>query len=219
MFNLDVFTKDADIGKKLLIGSLLVLTGFGIIAILGWMMEIIREVQRGEEPALPEFDDIGMFFMDGLKLMAVGVVWSLPVAILVVLLTTVGIGSASFFNNADDAAMLLVIINLCVVGLVFAYLVPVFVLFVPAAGLLAENGDLKEALDPRNAIAIFRTNPGGFLLAMLLGAAVNSVMGSIGAILCLVGIYPAMVVSYALQGQFYGNAYRNAKKNKTNMEI
>jgi hypothetical protein len=215
MVNLDVFTKDADIGKKLLIGSLLVLTGFGIIAILGWMMEIIRKVQRGEEPALPEFDDIGTLFMDGLKLMAVGVVWSLPVAILVVVLTTVGIGSASFFNNADDAAMLLVIINLCVVGLVFAYLVPVFVLFVPAAGLLAENGDLKEALDPRNAIAIFRTNPGGFLLAMLLGTAVNSVMGSIGAILCLIGIYPAMVVSYALQGQFYGNAYRDAKKNKT----
>jgi hypothetical protein len=46
---------------------------------------------------------------------------------------------------------------------------------------------------------------------MLLGAAVNSLMGSIGAILCLIGIYPAMVVSYALQGQFFGKAYRDAK--------
>jgi hypothetical protein len=211
MFNIDVITKDPDIAKKLLIGSLLVLSGIGIFALLGWMMEIVREVQRGEEPALPPFDDIGTLFIDGLKLSAIGVVWSLPVALIVVVVVVLGIGSTSFFNNSDDAAMALIILNFCVVGLVFIYMIPLFALFAPATGLLAETGDLKQALDPRKALAIFRTNPGGFLLAMLLGAAVNSLMGSIGAILCLIGIYPAMVVSYALQGQFFGKAYRDAK--------
>ena len=211
MLNLDVITKDPDIGKKLLIGSLLALTGIGIIALLGWMLEIMRKIQRGEEPTLPAFDDIGTLFIDGLKVTAIGVVWSLPVAIVVVALTVVSIGATTFFNNPDDAAMLIVVMNLCIVGLVFIFLIPMFALFVPAAGLLAETGNLKEALNPKNAIAIFRTNPGGFLLAMLLGTAVNSLLGSIGSLLCLIGIYPALTLSYALQGQFFGNAYRDAK--------
>lgn len=212
MVNFDVFTKDPDIAKKLLIGSLLVLSGIGMIAVMGWMLAIMRQVQRGDEPTLPPFEDFGNLFVDGLKLLGIGVVWSLPVAVFVVLMTIAGIAAPSFMNNADDAAMLLIILNLCIVGLVFAFLVPVFILFVPAAGHLAETGELKEALDPRRALATFRTNPGGFLLAMLLGSAVNSLLGSIGAVLCLIGVYPAFVVSYALQGQFYGNAYRDARQ-------
>jgi hypothetical protein len=211
MVNFDVITKDPDIGKKLVIGSLLVLTGIGIFAVLGWMLEIMRRTQRGEPPALPDFDDIGTLFIDGLKLSAIGAVWSLPAAIAVVIMTLVIIFSTTLFDNPDDAAMLIIVMNFCVVGLVFIILIPILILFVPAAGHLAETGNLREALSPRRALAVFRTNPGGFLLAMLLGLAANSLLGSIGALLCLVGIYPATVVSYALQGQFYGNAYRDSK--------
>ena len=45
MFNFDAFTNDSEIAKKLLIGSLLVLTGIGLLAVLGWMIEIMRRVQ------------------------------------------------------------------------------------------------------------------------------------------------------------------------------
>ena len=209
MLNIDVITKDPDIAKKLLIGSLLAATGIGMLAILGWMMEIMRAIQRGEEPVMPDWDNIGEFFIDGLKATAVGVIWSLPVTLIVVALTLLTTFATTMFNNADDAVLLVVVLNFCIVGLIFVYLIPMFALYIPALGVLADTGEIRQAIDVRRAWNIFRANPSGILVAAVLSLAVNSVLGSIGTILCLIGIYPAFVVSYALQGQFFGKAYRD----------
>ena len=209
MLNLDVITKDPDIAKKLLIGSLLAATGIGMLAILGWMMEIMRAVKRGEEPTLPAWDNIGQFFIEGLKATAVGIIWSLPVTLIVTLMT-LGIAFApAMFNNAEDMVLPIVIANFCIVGLIFIYLIPMFALYVPALGVLAETGEIRQAINVKRAWQIFRANPAGILVAVVFSLAINSVLGSIGSILCLIGIYPAFVISYALQGQLYGNAYRD----------
>ncbi|HUF38827.1 MAG TPA: DUF4013 domain-containing protein [Anaerolineales bacterium] len=219
MLNFEVITKDPEIGKKLLIGSLLALSGVGLIALVGWMLEIIRRVQRDEPPELPAFDEIGTLFVDGLKAMAIGLAWSLPIALPVIAMALVIVFLTGSSNNPDDLVGPIVLLNFCIVGLVFVFTILVLILVVPAFGLLAETGDLKQAIDPRKAIAIFRINPGGFLLAALLGLMINSLLGSLGSILCLVGIYPAMTLSYALQGQLFGKAYRDSKKNKIDTEI
>jgi len=219
MFNLDVITKDSDIGKKLLIGSLLALGGIGLLALLGWMLEIMRRVDEGDDFSLPDFDDIGAYLLDGLRSVAVAFIWALPLLLVIVLVTILAVFVPTFFADPDDAALLIIVLNFCVVGLVLISILPMLVLLIPAMGRLADSGSIREALSISKSVALFRANPGGFLIAGLLGALVNSALGSIGAILCLVGIYPAMVISYALQGQLFGAAYRDAKASLANADL
>jgi len=211
MLNLDAFTKDSDIVRKLLIGGLLAMTGIGMLAILGWMLEIMRRAQR-QDTSLPAFDDIGGYFMDGLRASAVALIWSLPLIVIVTGMSLFSAAAPGLFTSEDDAAIVIIILTFCIVGLIFISLIPMLVLLVPAMGTLAETGSVREAISIGRAFRIFKANPVGFILAGLLGSVLNSVLASVGAILCLVGVFPAAVISYGLQGQLYGNAYREARK-------
>lgn len=219
MFNFDVFTKDPDIAKKLLIGSLLALTGVGLLAIMGWMLEIMRQVHAGKEPALPDFENIGGYFVDGLKVTAVGVIWSLPLVIIVTVFAMLATLAPAMFASGDDAALVIMLSTFCIVGLTFVLVIPLLVLLIPAMGRLAETDSIREAINVKAVFRLIRANPGGFLVAGLLGTLVNSLLGSIGMMLCLIGFYPATVVSYAIQGQLFGKAYADATRNLGYMSV
>src|SRR3989304_589343 len=75
-------TQDKDWIKKILIGAVLVLTGIGMVPVLGWALEITRRVIRGDTDLLPEWTEFGKFIVDGLKLILGALVWSLPFAVL-----------------------------------------------------------------------------------------------------------------------------------------
>lgn len=213
MFNLEVITKDSDIARKLLVGSLLALTGVGLFALLGWAMEIMRRIDAADDYTLPDFDDIGTYFIDGLKVAAVALIWALPVVLLVTIGSLLAAFAPAFFADPDDAALLVVVMTFCIVGLVMIAIIPLLVLLIPAMGVLSETGSIRDALSLSKNMELARANLGGFLIAGILGTLVNSALGSIGAMLCLVGIYPALFLSYTLQGQLFGAAYRDAKAN------
>jgi hypothetical protein len=72
--------------QKVLIGGLFVLAGFFIIGwffVLGYMAKVARNVAAGVETPLPEWENLGEFFNDGLRMVAVGVIYVLPVMLLV----------------------------------------------------------------------------------------------------------------------------------------
>ncbi len=213
MINFEMVTKDPEIGKKLLIGSLLVLTGIGIFAILGWMLEIMRAASAGKEPVLPDFDNIGENLVDGLKASAVALIWSLPLALVITLLAVAVAFIPTMFASADDAVLAITLLSFCIVGVTMILVLPLLILLMPALGILAETGSIREALSFKKVLELARVNLGGFALAGLLGMFINSILGSVGVMLCLIGFYPATVVSYAFQGQLYGRAYADAKAN------
>jgi hypothetical protein len=73
--------------NKLLIGSLLLFAGYvvpiiPIVFVYGYYAQIERRIiVEGGEPSLPEWDDWGRFFSDGLKLTGVIVVYMLPLIV------------------------------------------------------------------------------------------------------------------------------------------
>ena len=73
--------------KKILIGSVMILLSFipiiPALFLLGYYSEIIRQiVVEGKSPSLPEWDDLGKFFQDGIKLFGVGFIYMIPQVIL-----------------------------------------------------------------------------------------------------------------------------------------
>ena len=206
--------KDEDWLKKLAIGAVFALLSpllfIGFLPLLGWSLEIARRVIDGEEPVLPEWSNIGGFFVGGIKVIVLFLVWALPMILLSGATT-----AASFLlqdaMGGSDAQTVTLVCSACsgLVGLVYVVL---FSILVPGAfGELAATGSLGRALNPANALAVLKANPAGSIISTILGGIVPSLVQSIGMLVCLVGVLPAIAYGFAFMGHLYGQAYREAK--------
>jgi hypothetical protein len=80
--------KGSQWGKKLLIGALIGLANsiipiLPVLIITGYCGKIMKQIiQEGEEPYLPDWDDWGGYLGEGLKLWGAGIIYSLPLIIL-----------------------------------------------------------------------------------------------------------------------------------------
>ena len=64
------FFEDPDWVKKILIGGVFMLLSsliVGAIFVAGYGVHVVRRVVRGEPRPLPEWEDLGVFFGDGLR--------------------------------------------------------------------------------------------------------------------------------------------------------
>ena len=206
-------TEDEDWIKKILIGAVLVLTGIGGIAVSGWMLEIIRRVNDDAQEILPDWSEIGKYFVDGLKLIVAGLVWSIPMILLGActgVLPLVG-------GNDDTMATVAIIVSSCVGLIIFVYAIAVALLYPALIGTLAETGSIGQAINPSHAFKLFRANIGGFLMASIVGGIIVSLLSSIGVILCVVGSFVGAAFGQAVMAHLLGQAYKNAKANSGEM--
>jgi hypothetical protein len=194
--------------KKILIGAVLVLTGIGMIPVLGWMMEIIRRSKDGDY-SLPEWADFGTLFMDGLKAMAIGLIWSIPAAVIG---GCIAGGSVLVGDTSNDVTYILgwvlVALSSC---LALPYSLGMLLLAAPMIGILADTGEFGMALNPANSFKLFRNNIGGYLITLVVQMFGFPILSSIGSIACGVGAFAAMAYGYSILGNLYGQAYAAAK--------
>jgi hypothetical protein len=201
-------TKDEAWIKKLLIAAVLVLTGIGIIPLMGWVIEIVGRVTREEQEVLPDWSDFGGLIVSGLKLFVAAFVWLLPIILLSACFALIGVAIGS--QGSDTVSAIpgyLSILTSCVsvpYGILFSILLPAQI------GYFAQTGSLGGAINPANAFKVLRANFGGFLLAWLIAGLALGVLAVIGTIVCVIGIFPAVAYAYAIMGHLYGQAYRQA---------
>lgn len=206
---LSFVTQDKDWIKKILIGAVLVLTGIGTIPVLGWGLEITRRVIRGDTELLPEWTEFGKFIVDGLKLIAVAIVWSLPYVILSACLG--GLGTALGNSGSQtDLSTATTVLSVCLGIIALPYFIVYGLLLPGMAGILAEKDSLGAALNPMSAWKLVRANIGGYVIAFLVGDIILSVATFVGTLVCVIGLFPATAYAYAVLGHIYGQAHRKA---------
>ena len=96
--------EDEDWIKKLLLGILLAFVPiFGQFAIVGYMLRIVRNVKNDEPRPLPEWNEAVQYFVDGLKLTVVNLIYALPAIVLVCPITFIGVmpALAPLFSGED----------------------------------------------------------------------------------------------------------------------
>lgn len=204
--------KDPDWIKKLAIAAVIVLVGIitlglAFIPLAGWMVAITRRVIRGEEPALAEWADFGALLMDGLKVVAVAIVWAIPLILIVGCLSGIGVVAVNQ-DQSGTFSLILQILNACVTlpySLVLALLIPA------AIGGIADHGQLGQALNPANAFKMVRANLGGYIIGIILAGIAGSILGTVGVLVCVIGVFPAYAYAAAITGHLYGQAYRVAQ--------
>ncbi len=132
------FFKDKGWLKKFVIASLLTYTLVGATPVLGWMIEIVRRVSRGEEPGAPELSDWKSFWKLGGQFAGVNALWLAPALLAAILLYLPLLFARSFKPGAVLAlfggTLACMLIFLLVYSIVYVFLFPAMQV------LLAETG-------------------------------------------------------------------------------
>ena len=173
---------------KILIGGLFYLLGFlliGFVFILGYQARLARNVIAGLQHPLPEWDELGEFFAEGLRLLGVVFVWMLPIFILTMFFIVPGAILSEANNETLEAA------GGCVVAGVWCLMVPLSLavtFFLPASLLMAVvERRFGAAFEFDRIWPFIRKNIGDYLLAVVIYF-VARFAGGLGIILLCVGV-------------------------------
>ena len=202
---------------KLAIGGGLILAG--IITIVGWLFTfpvvfgylamLTRNVINGNLQPLPEWDNWGERWIEGVKMFVVGLVYSLPVIILRVVLTVPGAILANSSNNG--VATTGGVLNLAGGCLSFILQLAVAVVLPAALARFAVSGSIGDGLKFAEVFATVRQNIGMYVVVALMSTFVAGFIGGIGVIACFVGAAFTSFYAYLMTFHLYGQAYRNTQ--------
>lgn len=182
---------------KLGIGALFTLLSFiliGIPFVVGYMLEVIRNVARGDERPLPEWDNLGGYFAQGLGAVLVFIVYAIPYIVLSIL--------AAMSGERGGASALFGCLGF-LYALVLWFISPAVML------RLAMTRDISAALQVPEIISFIQRNIGNYVLVFLLYI-VAGIIGSIGFLALCIGVIFTTFYSYLIDAYLLGLLQRAA---------
>jgi hypothetical protein len=206
--------KDPDWLKKIAIAGLISLIPIvGGLYLVGWGLEITRQIIKGEPVVIPD-TDFGKFLPRGLKAWVVGIVYAIPSILLQIPTTITNIAAQTASNDDGSGAILggLAVVTICTSILNVIY--SLFLAFVyPAvyANFVANNDEIGAGLRFGEIFALIRKAPMTYLL-VLVGTLIACVISGLGLIACIIGVIFTLAYSILIMFHFYGQAYLEATK-------
>lgn len=189
---------------KILIGGILGIIPIVNFAVLGYMVEITRNVAQGLERPLPEWSKFGEKFVKGLMVIIIGFIYTIPIWLLMgcfwVAALVVGGGNGS----GENLIALLLFPLYCLVGLyglVLAILSPAILVN------YAVTGELGSAFRFGELFGFITGNLGNYIIALIL-AWVASVIAGFGVIACVVGVVFTSFWGYLVMAHLFGQLHR-----------
>jgi hypothetical protein len=218
--------------SKVGLGAVVSLVPVLNFAMTGYMIQIVRNMMEDVQEPLPNWDDLGKKFMDGLMLVLAGLVYALPVIVLSCLpLSIMTIPAIIASGNSDFQDISNAITGAG--GVLFAAMTCIFVVYGLVLSVIfpaiyvnyAKEGTFASCFHLREVFNIIGKNAGAFFTAwgmsLVAGLAIGLVAGIVGSILGLipcigwiasiiislgVGVYVMMIYAH-LFGQFGKQAF------------
>lgn len=209
---------DPDWIKKLLIGGAFTLASaliVGLFFVAGYWVRMLKRVAAGEARPLPEWDDLGGIFRDGLVLVGVYFVYVLGVLVVIAgfgcAAGLVVFGLGGFGRGSHEAAD--AIGALGALGFAGLYVVLILVglalsLYLPAVFVrVALSGEFADGFDWRKNFEFIRANLANYALSLVFYLVAHFV-AQFGILLCCVGVFPCAFWAYLILGFGLGETVR-----------
>jgi hypothetical protein len=205
---------DPDWAKKLLIGgaftfacALLV----GIPFVLGYFSRTLRNVAAGASPTLPEWDDLGGLFEEGLRLTAVYLGYLLGMLVVLGALAAVAVLPllvTSSSGKPKDAVAAVAALGIVALYAILMLVSLVLAVYLPAALTRAAlRGNVSDGFAGRENLAFIRQNLANYALA-LVSYLIASFLAQFGLLLCCIGVFPAAFWGYLVLAFALGQTVR-----------
>jgi len=201
-------TEDEEWFKKILLGGLISLIPFvGQFYLMGYVLEVLRNVLNGREVPLPEVtEDFGAKLLSGLLLAVITFVYFLPLMVISVFL---GIGASritGLVENADQIGTVVAAWSGCFGCLSTGLLLPF------AWSKYAESGEFAQAFKLGEIVGLLRENLGQAVIVMLISALAGMIAALAGMVLCVIGMIFTTFYAQLIGAYLYGALYRQARK-------
>jgi hypothetical protein len=196
------------IGGGLILGGLITLVGwiFTLPVVYGYAVIVTRNVIAGNPQPLPEWDNWGEKWLEGIKAWVVSLVCALPIIIVAVLFSIPGsILNATSKSGTSGLGTLLSLVGGCLnffLGILVYLILPV------AIGRYATTGSIGNALQFGTIFATVRQNISTYIIVALLSYFAVGLISGLGLILCFVGVFFTAFYGVLVQYHLYGQAYR-----------
>jgi len=178
--------KDPNWVTKFLIGILISLVPILNLAWSGYGIGIMRNMAKGDEHPMPEWDEIGKKFMDGLFVAIAGFVYMIPMWIVM----CIAFLPTMFVSDSDTAASLAtaggVIVSCCVLVyvLLFSFLMPAILIH------YAREDSFGALFQLREIFALATQNIGQYVMAWLVSLLVVLIFTLLSPILVILCVFP-----------------------------
>ncbi|MGQ9515674.1 MAG: DUF4013 domain-containing protein [Anaerolineae bacterium] len=194
---------------KVLIGGLFTLASFvlvGIPFIMGYFVVTVRNVISGKEKPLPEWDNLGEKFKEGLILTVIFLVWAIPIWILACFQAAV----SAIAGNSSSAGTIVAGLSCFTSALSILWGI-VIALFEPAiVTRFALNPEFSSGFAFNELWRFTVDNIGNVIIAVLLSI-VASFLGGLGVILCGVGVFLTYFWAYLVMAHLFAQVYLHRK--------
>jgi hypothetical protein len=222
--------KDAEARKFFLIAALVSLSAFVIpilpyFLLIGYAIQIIKQIFNNESPRMVAWDDWGDLFKDGAKIFGVRFIYSLPIIILIMpmMIASFALPFITSSSSNPESSPFFGIFTV-IFGLTMCIMIPVSIVvavIVPAAEMHAiDNNDFTAAFRFREWWDIFRANLSGFIAAfgiyyiatIALTIVVQILMATL-ILACLVPFLMPAIIAYSILIMYVtiAIAYRDGK--------
>ena len=200
--------KDPSWASKFVIAALfmlLCLLGIGIPVIVGYLIQVTQRVIRHEEPALPEWSDIGVKFVLGFKYCVVYLIYLIPVFLLVI--PVIGLAVATSATDAPEMVGVLSIIYIFgFTLLVIPYSLLLTAIFPIVAYRFALREKISDAIDLGKIFKDFRINWQNTAVVALIAIGIQS-FAFIGILFFLIGVFFTVSYVYLVSAAMHGLLY------------
>lgn len=172
----------------------------GWAVLLGYQVALVGNIRAGVEYPLPRWDDISEYFATGFQALIAGIIYALPLALVVCVLTL-----PVMVMGDELAGGYIGVLACCLVPIALAYgliVLPMYALgmarFVddPRLSAFLQVGNLLAALRARQQIAI------QYVLYAILASLIMGVLASIPCVGWVAQLALTVPVNGALTGQF-----------------
>ena len=209
--------EDPDWVRKILFGGLFSLLGIVIVGwffVGGYFLALLRRAARGEPRPLPEWDDLGALFVDGLR--AAGLYFAhlfgllaIPLGLSCMIgLFAGGLGSLAGSHRGSDELAGVLGMGLGLLYMVIALAALVLFLYIPAAVTrFALLGTFAAGFDFRENVAFIQRNLLNYVLALVIYL-VGSFVAQFAVLLCCIGFFPASFWAICIFGWALGETAR-----------
>jgi hypothetical protein len=201
-------TEDESWISKILIGGLIALIPVvGWLVVLGWVVQIARNVMQGVAKPIPDWSDFGEKLSIGFGAFVVQFVYSLPLLVVYCASYIVTLVVASMASGSDSGAAGAIA---GLVGLVFLLLflaaIAVTIPFTLVGAVrYVQTGNIGASIRFSEALTTVRNNL-GLIGQLFLGALVGSLVGSLGSIACGIGMIFTLPFGQAIYAHVLGQA-------------
>jgi len=173
--------------EKVLIGGLVGLIPLiGSFLVIGYVVQLIRNVRNGDARPLPEWTEWGELLADGFKLFVVFFVWALPL-IIVSMFAFIPAAMAGD-SGSSDASSIAGLFATCFGCVAFLYAI-VLSLASPAILIkFAETKEIGSGFNVSEILSFTKSHLGEIILVVIVSWLVGLLASIVGTLLCLVGL-------------------------------